>query len=255
MKIAFCISGHLRHYKTISESYLAFKQYLEHFGSIDTFVCTWDKINTNQSWSHAHNLSEHNSHLIETNLSEVQDFYQTKEISILNEEFYSSEYSTLNYKNFTYNEYNWDDRGIYNQIPHCIKTMYLIYKCNELKKYKEFSTKQKYDLVFRLRPDAVYSEEFSKYDFSTIKSNILYVTSFPGKIYADFGRFALGDSATMDKYSNAFLRVNQVFDKNIFGDPEKVYHYSLLNLIDLNNILYIPNLVLLSSEKYIKFLR
>ena len=255
MNIAFCISGHLRHYKVIGQSYLNFKKTIEQYGNIDTFVCTWDRLNTDHSWSHFHDLSSKDSSLIETNQSEIEDFYQTQDILILDEKFYASEYSPLNYKKFTHNTYNWDDRGIYNNVPHCVKTMYLIYKCNELKNKKEFQNKKQYDLVLRLRPDAVYTEDFSVVDIRTIKPNTLYVTLFPNKVYSDFGRFAFGDSTVMDKYSSAFLKIDNIFDTNIFGDPEKIYHNCITNLIDKENIEYLPNWVGLSSEKYINFIR
>jgi hypothetical protein len=59
----------------------------------------------------------------------------------------------------------------------------------------------------------------------------------------------------MDKYSSAFLKIDNIFDTNIFGDPEKIYHNCITNLIDKENIVYLPNWVGLSSEKYIDFIR
>lgn len=248
MKIAFCISGHLRHYNRLKESYLLLKNTLEQYGTIDTFICTWDKINTNQSWSHAHGLSALDSHNEKVNLSDIKNFYNTSDIQILNEEFYASEYSPLNCQNLTYNTYNWDKRGIHNNVPHCIKTAFLIYECNKMKKLKEFTNQKKYDLVFRLRPDSVYNSQFTEINFSSTNLNTLYINEYPGKLYADFGRFAFGGSEIMDKYSNSYLRTSAIFDKNIFGDPEKVYYKSIIDIVEPENISTIPNWALLSAE-------
>jgi len=248
MQIAFCISGHLRHYDRLKESYSLFKKTLAEYGTIDVFICTWDKINTNQSWSHSHGLSALDSYDKKVNVSDIENFYETTNVEILNEEFYASEYSPLNYQHLTHNTYNWDNRGIFNNVPHCIKTAYLIYKCNKMKKLKEFTQQKKYDLVFRLRPDSVYNSQFTEIDFLSINLNTLYITQYPGKLYADLGRFAFGGSEIMDKYSNSYLRISSIFDKNIFGDPEKIYYKSIIDMIEPGNISSIPNWVLLSAE-------
>jgi hypothetical protein len=248
MNIAFCISGHLRHYDRLKESYLQLKKTLEKYGNIDVFICTWNKINTNKSWSHCHGLSASDSHKKRVDLSDIENFYETSDIQILNEEFYESEYSPLNYQNLTYNTYNWDHRGIYNNVPHCIKTAYLIYECNKMKKLKEFTCQRKYDLVFRLRPDSIYNSQLMEVDFSSIDLNKLYIAEYHSKPYADFGRFAFGGSEIMDKYSNSYLRTSAIFDKNIFGDPEKIYYKSIIDMIEPGNIGIIPNWVLISAE-------
>jgi hypothetical protein len=93
-------------------------------------------------------------------------------------------------------------------------------------------------------------------DFVSVNQNALYITQYTGKLYADFGRFAFGGSEIMDKYSNSYLRISSVFDKNIFGDPEKIYYKSIIDMIEPNQIIAIPNWVLLSSENSnITFLR
>jgi hypothetical protein len=249
MRIAFCISGHMRNYQKLLDNYYMFKQHYSQFGIIDTFVCTWDKLNTNKSWSAAHNLNATGSSDMIVSSNQIKKDYETNHVRILKDDFFSSTYSPFNYTDMTDQEYNFDDRAIQNDVLHCFKQFGLIYYCNILKKEVEYSSNLLYDFVFRLRPDMQYN-----------LNNLLNLHQFTdcSKIYTshywekgemgDLIRFAFGGSKIMNKYANSYLRVSQIFDQGIFGDAEKISFLCLSNHIGSDNIKFVPEVGRLVAE-------
>lgn len=246
MKIAFCISGHLRNFIKLKDNYLEFKNFIEQFGQVDTFVSTWNHRNTDNSWSNQHNLNEQNSSLDTITYDIVKKHYDTNYIKILNYDFYDSNFSPLRYENFTTRTYNWNPDpslgsgkfGIHNNIVHSTKMFFLIYESNILKSYEEFINNQEYNWVFRIRPDMhFFHQQYSKQILlDKIDSTKLYIHD--GHIFGD--QFAYGSSKLMNKYASAFMRISSANDKDIFGDPETVMHTCLSGLIGESNIIRIP---------------
>lgn len=232
MKAAICISGHLRHFKNLKENFNLLKKLLEEFYHVDTFISTWDKQNTINSWSHAHGISNASTANQIIDEKEIQDFYETNFVKTFDYDFYSSDFSPLKYTDWTDNKYSWDNRGISNNILNSSKMFFLIKEVNDLKKQQEFKQNKKYDLVIRTRPDYEYND-VSIFKSLNIKENTIYVAKPYGCSPID-DQFAFGDSASMDKYASCLMKQSSIFHRNIWGDPETVLIHSIKDFHQIN---------------------
>ena len=245
MKVAICISGHLRHYQKLKDNFEWFKKNLQLVCEVDIFVSAWDKQNTLISWSHAHGISNAETANNTVNLDEVKNFYETQFVELFDYDFYSSEYSPINYKNLTNNIYSWDGRGIGGNVINSSKMFFLIHEANKLKKQQEFIKNKKYDLVIRARPDYEYNN-LSAFQKIQIKPNTIFSAKpYPDSIIDD--QFGMGDSESMDKYSSCILKQSSIFHSNIWGDPERILFCSLTHFHGLN-IEWIPRVGVLGSD-------
>lgn len=245
MKIAICISGHLRHYQKLKENFEWFKKNLQTISDVDVFVATWDKQNTLVSWSHAHGISNAETAKNTVNLDEVKNFYKTDFVQLFDYDFYSSDNSPINYKNWTDKSYNWDIRGIGGNVVNSSKMFFLIYEANKLKKQQEFINSRKYDLVIRTRPDYEYNN-LSAFEELVIKPNtIFFAKPYPDSKIDD--QFGMGDSDSMDKYSSCILKQPALFHNNLWGNPEDILLNSLQGLHKINFEL-IPRVGFLGSD-------
>ena len=114
------------------------------------------------------------------------------------------------------------------------------------KLYAEYQTNKQYDFVFRIRPDMMYFHQ--AYNI-LLKLNQLDLTKIyrpDGHIWTD--QFAYGSSDLMNKYSNAYLRISDVHDRSIFGDPETVMKEAIENLLGSDNIVRVPKCGYLLAE-------
>jgi hypothetical protein len=254
MKIAFCISGHLRNYKRLKENFYEFKRFIEQFGSIDTFVTTYNNRNTTNSWSVQHGLNETDSHKDTITSDMVKEHYQTNNIEILDYNFLDSEFSPLKYTNITCKQFHWQinsnignsSYGIHNNIINSTRMFYLIYRCNLQKLYLEYTTNEKYDFVFRMRPDMQFFPQVYGIllRLDQLDRTKIYIPD--GHIWTD--QFSYGPSDLMNKYANTFLRISGVHDREIFGDPETVMKEALTSLIKDNEIVRVPKCGYLLAE-------
>lgn len=245
MKIAICISGHLRHYQKLKDNFKWFKEKLKLNHDVDIFVSTWNKQNTLVSWSHAHGISNAGTANNIVNLDEVKNFYETDFVELFDYDFYSSDYSPINYTNWTDKPYIWDARGIGGNVINSSKMFFLIYEANKFKKRQEFINNQKYDLVIRTRPDYEYNN-LSAFKELVIKPN----TIFSAKPYPDSkidDQFGMGDSDSMDKYSSCILKQPAILHSNVWGDPENILLHSLMCFHQLS-IEWIPRVGFLGSD-------
>lgn len=246
MKTAICISGHLRHYKNLKDNFLSFKKLLKEFSDVDVFVSTWNKQNTLNSWSHAHHISNADTAKNIVDINEVKDHYETDFINLFDYDFYSSDCSPINYRDLTDQPYSWDHRGIGGNVVNSSKMFFLIYEANKLKKYQEFLKNEKYDLVFRLRPDYefVNHEDFFSNELK-IEKNTIYA-SIAYECCPINDQFSFGSSEAMDKYSSCLMKQSRFFHHNIWGDPENILMQSL-GMHNIN-IFQIPRIGYLGSD-------
>jgi hypothetical protein len=247
MKTAICISGHLRHYKKLKENFLSFKSAIESFSNIDIFVSAWDRQNTSNCWSHG--LSDEGAAKNIIDIDEVKNHYGTEHVKLLNYDFYSSDFSPINYRNLTDQVYNWSPNGIGGWVVNSSKMFLLIYEANKLKKYQEFLSSSKYDLVFRVRPDyefVSHEEFFKSFLEKEISQNSIYLSRpYPFSIIDD--QFAFGCSDVMDKYSSCILKQSAFFNSNIWGDPENILNRTLEDMHKINLVI-IPRIGCLGSD-------
>ena len=237
MKIAICISGHLRHYKNIKDKYESFISYLKNLGDVDIFVATWDKQNTLNSWSHAHGISNPTTSLITVQPNEVLEHFGAKKVILFDYDFHSSDYSPISFKNYTSYFYNWDKRGIGGNVINSSKMFFLINECNKLKKQSEYINNELYDVVFRIRPDYEFFDD--KFDYMPLK-HVNPQCIYSPKPYPDSplidDQFAFGDSKAMDLYSSTINTMAMCFQNKIFGNPETILNISCANIFNLTGI-------------------
>jgi hypothetical protein len=229
-KIAVCVSGHLRCFDKLTDNFNLFIKKLEQHGKVDVFVATWDKQETLNSWSGC--IAD--TSLVENDIDEniVKKVYQTNFVKLFDDKFYSSEHSPLNCSNLTDQNFNASSRLISGQVVHASRMFFLIYEANLLKKYQEFLTNEKYDIVFRTRPDyKVLNLDF--FDNLSVNQNSLYYARPYGGCAMD-DQFAFGDSTSMDKYSNCFLKHASIFNSSFWDGPENILSKTLSFNRDLN---------------------
>lgn len=253
MRIALCISGHMRCYKDLIGNLYEFIDFLKTIGNVDIFISTWNQKNTTSSWSAAHGDVEHSTatEYIDQQVLASEFKIPKNHIEINDYIFFNSIYSPLQYNLFTYNQYSWDKRGINNNIVHSTKMLYLIYRCNILKLHQEFINNQKYNLVIRTRPDMMYDIRAcsQQIPFKDIENNKIYLMYKPQCLGPYDDRFAFGCSEVMNIYTSAFYRISTINDKNIFGDPETLFYFSIKDLLKNISIVHINKPGLLVSEK------
>lgn len=252
MKIAICLSGHMRCYKDLKENFNVFKNYISTFGEVHTFIATWNKYNVTNCWSNYHNLSLPNSHNEFINENEIKIHYDTNNIIILDQDYYNSSYSPFIIDKLTIEKYNYHPKFLSeNGIINWMNMLFMIYNSNLLKSNYEFQNNMKFDVVFRVRPDFIFNENIYKFiNKDSLQNNKLNITKqIPGtngnfNVLKD--QFLFGNSKIMDIYSNSIYRVSETFNKKIFGDPENVTTKSIENFnIPINEI---PDMGLLLSE-------
>ena len=221
MKIALCVSGHLRNCDKTSLSFHSFRKKLNTFATTDTFVSTWNKRNISGSWSGNHGII--NDDTKDEHISEeyVKKTYETNDVSIFDQDFYNSEFSPLNYKDLTDKECDCHELARNENVVHVSSAFFLMYSANTLKKIKEFQTGKKYDLVIRIRPDYEFYTDTSFEIFKNFDAKTLYTTKvWVQEPINDW--IVFGDSDTMNKYFSAFLKFSSVFNGGLFGSAEKV---------------------------------
>jgi hypothetical protein len=252
MKIAICLSGHMRNYMSLLDNFNELKDFLKSIGDLDIFISTWDKKN-GISWSSVHGLtSVNNSEKIDAEqLSEIYKI-DKENISINNEDFFSSNYSPIKYNLFSNNTYNWHSLGMNNNIVHSTKQMFTFWNCNLIKLKKEFDNNKKYDIVIKTRPDFKHnSENIKNFILNIYEKEYLYLQDneketleecyIPGNGYLKYGLdFCIGTSDKVDVFTSAFYRISIANENNIFGAPESVFSKIMYN--KLGNVKNVHNL-------------
>lgn len=221
MKTALCVSGHLRNCEHTVKSFDVFKKNLKEFSEVDVFVATWNVRNTTNSWSAYFNMCDHSKKDDEITFEYIEKIYDAKKSCIFDDAFYASDYSPLKYTDLTDKKYNWDGKGIGNDVVHTSRAYFLLYEANKLKKLSEYESKTKYDLVIRIRPDMEFAENINYDQFKNIEKDTLYIPKCIPRLRMN-DRFAYGDSDIMNKYCSSFFHFSSVFNDNIFGDGEEV---------------------------------
>lgn len=211
MKIAVCISGHLRNYEETAE------RLLENFAEFesDIFICTWNYDNIN-----GRPVQEEN----------VVKNYSPKSFKIeLYEELHFLHYEKYQkikpYKKFdaTWHK-NREGDASYNQF-------YLIRKCNDIKRKYEREHKIKYDVVFRIRPDI----QIQNFRPQTIENNSIY---FPYNCFHQNMTDAAfyGSSEAMDQATMCYDLVDfYLFNHRIKWINEFIFDFHL-KFMNLNKI-------------------
>ena len=232
MRVAVCISGHLRNFKS------GYKNFKENFilinsdHTFDFFIDTWD----NLDWRNE-NIFKETADII----PHVKTLYSPIKINV--EKFIN--WDTEEYMKYVSNQ-RWVKKGIQGKRSkgeHILGMYYKIFKCNNLKKEKEDKDSFKYDIVIRSRTDMGFSSPV-KLDVLANIDEIIYVPQC-SKEAKDNGilirdMFAISSSKNMDYYCDLFNKINEILESTRMFRPEPMlYHYldknSKIGIAELEN--------------------
>lgn len=203
MRIALEISGSLR---TYLKNFPLFEKNiinpLEKLGKLDIFISTWDKIDTQESWS-VHHRENGQPVDININLDGIKYLYKTNYIDI---ERLDSTKSIFNSSKITGTDYKCPDYRQGNDDYMWITSMwYKIWKCNEYKRGIEKIEDFKYDWVIRVRPDISLTKPIELGNNPDILT-VTHIDSKPDNACSTVMFWA--SSELMDKTCDLFYHLN-----------------------------------------------
>lgn len=216
MKIAICISGHMRCYKQLTSNQKQFFKRMREFGDVDVFLATWDKQASLGSSSTNWGLQDPSTFGVDIDLDEVKNHYNAKDAVMFDNDFYTSTHSPLVNSMITWHanhkgEHSLNSSWSYNGVVHGFKALFLVYQANILKKKAEYQQDMKYDLVVRMRPDYFFRLNYLQTLNFTVEPDTLYSAMLGAMKYDD--QFYYGDSDVMDRVTASFLRTVYMLDK------------------------------------------
>lgn len=205
LKIALCISGHLR---TFESAYPSVKKYILDKLNCDVFIHTWDTL------GHRHRSIDGSlSHQLTNNLiNKINTFYNPKKLIIEKNKHFAVSKIMINQRV--------DNRDVVG-----VQSMYYkIQACNLLKKQYELQNNFTYDCVIRFRGDLLINNTLpivGNQDF-----NYLYLPTI-GHFAGLNDQIAFGNSKIMDDYSDLFSNINKYLEDGCIMNPEKLLDWHI----------------------------
>lgn len=209
MKVALCISGHLRKfektYQSLNDCFI--KKY-----SPDIFIHTWDTLGY---------LSNYRSDSTIENtykkIDRINKIFAPKKIVIEPSSFID----VLKKEGDIYAPHLKNEP---KHVGHMASMFYKIYACNELRKRFELENNIQYDWVVRSRSDLMFSQQIV---LPNREKNCIWLPqliSSPGW-YTD--QLAIADSVGADLYSSMYFDIEEYFKNKMEFFPEKFVFWSL----------------------------
>lgn len=211
MRVALCLSGHLRSYE---DTYNFYRNYIIDPLKADVFIHTWDKIGLSPG--------------IDVNLMHVKtESVKNKIESCFNPVSMIIEPIIIG-AGEKYRKFLVDPR-----CPNGVTNMfYKIYKADQLRQEFETSQNFKYDVVIRARPDLHFSSGINQNDLEfACKNEVVFLPDF-GHYDGLNDQFAFGSNQAMTNYANCFNSLDAIADKPFKPEP-LLKKYLLLNNIPL----------------------
>lgn len=205
MKVALCLSGHLRSY---DKAFQSLRASILEVCNPDVFIFTYDKIGFDKS-------DRGDSHLINKNTDQnhLNQLYHFKKILIEKIKVFDTKkyLSRLG-------------SGVRN--PSTIPGMYNgIKKANDLKSEYEQEHNFKYDLVIRARFDSYFTNQLDQNEFGQINSGILFPNF--GSYSGLNDQFFFGNSDNMNTICNTYNHLDSFFDQGMLFHAETALKYSV----------------------------
>ncbi len=207
MKVAICMSAHLRSWKI---TYPTLRSKIIDKFNADVFLDTWDTIDLKSCVK------------TESIKDIIQIALNTKKIHI--EPF-------LNDKGIQYESIIGHDRHGLNGIGNLF---YKISSADKMRREYEKENNFQYDIIFRLRPDILINNEseIQTTDLVNAKdNNLIYIPDF-GHYAGINDQFAFGSNQTMTHYAECFDNFNNLNFVKTGGRPEAILLEHLLQKID-----------------------
>lgn len=210
MKIAICLSGHLRRFERTAGSLL---NYVKANHECDIFIHTWDKMGY---------ASAYKTDLIQDNtskyLSRVEHYYKPKKIIVEDSMF-------IEHLKMQGDQYAPHLKNVPKHVGHMASMFYKIYTANELRKQYELETSTKYDWIIRSRTDLLFSEPVKLPDSST-ENEIFMPQHLCGHAWL-CDQFAIAKPDAMDLYSSFFFDMPAYFSAQKEYRPEVFMHHCM----------------------------
>lgn len=210
MKIAICLSGHMRKFTNTFQSF-----YTHCLGQYDcdVFLHTWDRMGYGSAYK-----ADPNQDVTEKYRGQIEKVYKPKKIIIENSSFIEQ----LKQEG---NRYAPHLIGVPKPVGHMASMFYKIWSANELRKAYEIETGTQYDWVVRARPDLIFNARVRMP--SQQAPGQIYMSRFqcsPGWLN---DQFAIGSPNDMDLYSSFFFHMQEYFLAKNEYYPEKFMDWSM----------------------------
>lgn len=211
MRIALCLSGHMRSYR---KTYQSIRYNIIDPYSTDVFISTWDRIGADRSYDL--NLID-----VETSsmLKSIEVAFRTKNINI-------EKYNGKNYELYPLVKDRSNPIGV-------LSMFYNINKADELRRNYEIKHKFKYDVIIRSRPDILFTSSINRnHMLDAIKSDAIYFTDFAH--WSGFNdQFAFGSNNAMTQYADCFNNLKNIIDRVDFNPEVLLKEHVLSNNLNV----------------------
>lgn len=230
MKIAVCVSGSLRQYKTCLPYFNKYiiEDLTDKGHSVDVFLHLWKFTTNTKNIKHNHKWYNDEENLTDDEIialykpkkyiiEEFSDKRMEEIIKSQNGEFLLER--TKGLENLDMNsKKGLNERRMVNMYG----MHYKIYECNELKKEYE-KDNGKYDVVIRTRPDLIFQKPLDFYEKDILnklvkKKMLMFMTCRSGIC----DHFFLSTSDIMDQVSCMFLNLTKILKNKKAMTPEQV---------------------------------
>lgn len=221
MKIALCLSGHLR---TFEQTQNSLSQFILKKYNPDIFIHTWDKLGFACNYK-----SDRFLHDTSNKLSQIERLYRPKKIIVESSKF-------IEQLKLEADEYAPHLKHAPKHVGHMASMFYKIYACNELRKNFELENNCKYDCIIRSRPDLMFSKQLY---LPNLEDNAVWIPQFISGDGWYTDQFAVANSDSMDLYSSLYFDMQEYFLAKGEFYPEKFMFWALnkklkVKFIDIN---------------------
>jgi len=210
MKIAICLSGHLRRFELTAANLL---KYVKSNYECDIFLHTWDRMGYTSVYK-----TDITQDLTHKYLSRIEHLYKPKKIIVENSLF-------IEELKLQGDQYAPHLKGGPKPVGHMASMFYKIYAANELRKQYELESGSKYDWVIRCRPDLLF------HGLTNIPlektNNIVYVPKHLSGNNWICDQFAIALPEEMDLYSSFFFDIPTYFSSQKEYRPEIFMDYCM----------------------------
>lgn len=209
MKIALCLSGHLRKYE---QTFPTLHLYLLRRFECDVFIHTWDRMGYASQYRQDPKLDLTSHYALQ-----VEQMFKPKAMVIEDSSFIEE----LKREGDNYAPHL---KNVPKHVGHMASMFYKIYAANELRKKYQRESGVEYDWVIRCRPDLLFHQN-------------IFMPSYkePGEVYLSKSQcspgwlndqFAIAQPNEMDLYSAFFFNIPEYFRAGNEFYPEKFMDWS-----------------------------
>lgn len=210
MKIAVCLSGHMRKFR---DTFPSINVHLLSRYNCDVFIHTWDKMGYSSAFK-----TDNTQDNTQSYVSIIQQLYKPKKM-IVEESSFVEELKAQG------NIYAPHLRNEPKHVGHMASMFYKIYAVNELRNQYQLETGTQYDWVVRARTDLTFHAPVH-----------MPSQKVPGKIYLSkqqsnpgwlSDQFAIALPDDMNLYSSFFFHMKEYFENRNEFYPEKFMVWSM----------------------------